>query len=394
MKGIVFTSLAVLAGCSNTSAPDCDEPGTACTWVGKKGVQGINHDPRDRLDSVLNWPTDIGFAPDGRGYIVDWNNHEVRRIESDDMLRTVMGNAVEAEGAPDGADYLPPMAPVGAQGTQVSLNHPTNLDFLPDGKVVVASWHGLRLRVYDPATGLARVIAGDGEYGNSGDGGPAYRAQFNLPRSVAADANGRLYVLDQKNLRIRSFEASPTAIVTAFAGAGTNGYSGDGGAAVDAQVSFANNTAQPSGGLALDAEYVYIADAGNHRIRRVNLATAVIDCIAGNGVAALDGDGGSGLNASLNGPADLAIGPDGNLYIADSYNNVIRRVDLVTGMIDTVAGTGAYCGLGKTCLEAEEGMPAREVVLNGPLGIGFDSAGNLHITDTYNNRVVRVARDW
>ncbi len=394
MKELAILSLSVLAACGGSSSVDCDEPGTACTWVGKPGVQGINHDKLDRRDSLLNWPTDIEFAADGRGYLVDWNNHEVRRIEADDKLVTVMGNSVEAEGAPDGSDYLPPSSPVGAPGELISLNHPTNLDFLPDGRLVVASWHGLRLRAFDPVTGIARVIAGDGEYGNTGDGGPAYRAQFNLPRSVASDLDGRLYVLDQKNLRVRTFEASPTATVTAFAGAGTMGYSGDGGPAVDAQIALANNTALPSGGLTVDAEHLYIADAANHRIRRVSLATGMIDCIAGNGVGALAGDEGDALAASLNGPADLAIGPDGNLFIADSYNNVIRRLDLTTGIITTVAGTGAYCAVGKTCLEAAEGLPAREVVLNGPLGIGFDLAGHLHITDTYNNRIVRIARDW
>jgi hypothetical protein len=389
-------ALALLVGCEAASPPlECsDEPGTACSWVGTPGVQGINHDVRDRRESLLNWPSDIGFSPDNVGYLADWNNHEIRRVDADDRLTTVLGNAVEAEGASDGADYLPPSSPIGAPGTSISLNHPTNIDFLPDGKMVVASWHGLRIRVWDPETGLARVIAGDGQYGNIGDGGPAYRAQFNLPRSVVADAAGHLYVLDQKNLRVRTFEAFPTAVITAFAGVGTTGFSGDGGPALDAQIALANNTALPSGGLGVDADHLYIADAANNRIRRVNVATGIIDCIAGNGVADYSGDGTAGLAASLNHPADLEVGPDGRLYIADSYNNVIRRLDLTTGIIDTVAGTGAYCALGKTCLEAEEGLPAREVVLNGPLGIAFDVPGNLYIADTYNNRIVRVARDW
>lgn len=393
-----FTAVAALGGALGCSSPpstgaDCSEPGTACTWVGKAGVQGRNQD-KDRLSSLLNWPTDIGFAPDGRGYLVDWNNHEVRRIEVDDTIATVIGNSVEAEGAPNGSDYLPPSSPTGAFGTEISLNHPTSLDFLPDGRLVVSSWHGLRLRVFDPATEIARVIAGDGEYGSIGDGGPAYRAEFNLPRSVVSDPSGRLYVLDQKNLRVRSFEASPTAIISTVAGNGTLGYSGDGGPAVDAQIALANATSLPSGGLAVDAEHLYVADAANHRIRRVSLATGTIDCIAGNGIAGYDGDGGSAAGASLQLPADMAIGPDGRLYIADAGNNVIRGVDLTTGAIETVAGTGAPCAVGATCLEAAEGVPARDVVLNGPLGLGFDTAGNLHIADTYNNRIVRIARDW
>jgi len=393
MKIVALASLAFAAGCQSSS--ECsNEPGTACTWAGTAGMQGINEDVRDRQDSLLNWPTDIGFSPDNVGYIVDWNNHLVRGVAADDKLRVAIGNAVEAEGAADGSDYLPPSDPLGALGTAISLNHPTQLDFLPDGRLVVASWHGLRIRVWDPKTGLAEVIAGDGQYGNIGDGGPAYRAEFNLPRSVASDSTGRLYVLDQKNQRVRTFEPYPTAIITNFAGIGTAGYSGDGDLATSAQIAFVTSQALPSGGLVVGPEYLYIADAANHRIRRVSLATGIIDCVAGNGVAGYDGDGGMGLDASLNLPADLALGPDGHLYIADSYNNVIRRLDLVTGIIETVAGTGEPCALGTTCLEASEGLPARNVVLNGPLGLGFDRLGNLYIADTYNDRIVRITRNW
>jgi serine/threonine-protein kinase len=374
-------ALVALAGCSSSPARECSEtPGTACTWSGIAGVQGKDETVRDRRDSMLSWPTDIEFSPANQGYIVDWNNHLVRRVEADDTLTSVLGNAVEAEGAPDGTDYLPPNAPLGAAGTAISLNHPTNVDFLPDGKLVICSWHGLRVRVWEPETGLARVIAGDGEYGNTGDGGPAHRAEFNLPRSVVADANGRLYVLDQKNQRVRTFEPSPTAIVSTVAGVGTPGFSGDGGPAIDAQFKFVTVTSLPSGGLAIDGDHLYVSDNGNERIRRITLSTGVIDSLP--------------IDVSLNSPADLAIGPDGRLYVADSYNNVIRRIDLATNAVETVAGTGEPCALGATCLEDSEGLPARDVVLNGPLGIGFDNDGHLYIADTYNNRIVRIVRDW
>ena len=395
MKAIGVSVLAVVASCHSEQPRTCsDLPGTACSWAGTPGVQGQHDDVRDRRDSILNWPSDIGFSPDGRGYIVDWNNHEVRRVEADDTLTTVLGNAIESEGAADGTDFLPPTAPLGAPGTTVSLNHPTSVDFLPDGNVVVASWHGLRIRVWEPESGLARVIAGDGQYGSTGDGGEACRVEFNLPRSVVADATGHLYVLDQKNQRIRTFDSSPTAIVTTFAGTGIAGFSGDGGLATDAQLAFVTAKSLPSGGLAIDGEHLFIADSGNNRIRRVDLATHIIDTIAGNGTAGYTGDGGAGTSASLANPGDLAIGPDGRLYIADASNNVIRRLDLATGVIDTVVGTGAPCSLGTSCVEAADGGPARDVLLNGPLGIGFDAAGNLYIADTYNDRIVRVARDW
>lgn len=378
MKAIAFVLLAACS--SSASVHECsDVPGTACTWSGVAGVQGKDDVVRDRRASLLNWPTDIEFSPTNQGYIVDWNNHLVRRVEADDTLTSIIGNAVEAEGAPNGTDYLPPTAPLGAAGTTISLNHPTSIDFLPDGKLAICSWHGLRVRVWDPETGLARVVAGDGQYGDTGDGGPAHRAEFNLPRSVVADANGRLYVLDQRNQRIRTFDANPTALVTSAAGMGMPGFAGDGGPAIDAQFKFITASSLPSGGLAIDGDHLYVSDNGNKRIRRITLSTGIIDSLP---------------ISSLDDPSDLAIGPDGRLYVADAYNNVIRRIDLATNAIETVAGTGAPCALGTTCLEDSEGLPAREVVLDGPLGIGFDADGHLYIADTYNNRVVRIARDW
>src|SRR5690242_813095 len=116
MRIIAIGTLALLVGCESSAHECTDEPGTACTWAGT-GVQGINKEVRDRRDSNLNWPSDIGFSLDNQGYIVDWNNHEIRRVDADDALRTVMGNTVEAEGSPDGADYLPPQSPIGAPGT-------------------------------------------------------------------------------------------------------------------------------------------------------------------------------------------------------------------------------------------------------------------------------------
>jgi serine/threonine-protein kinase len=354
-----------------------DEPGIACTWAGIPGVQGQDDAVRGRLDSKLSWPTDIAFSAENEGYIVDWNNFQIRRVEPDDTLTTVIGNAVEAEGAPSGTDYLPPSAPLGAMGTTVSLNHPTAVDFLPDGRLVVTSWHGLRIRIWEPDTGVARAVAGNGQYGDTGDGGPAYSAELNLPRASVCDANGRIYVLDQKNQRLRTFDPEPTAIITTFAGTGTPGFSGDGGPATDAQFHFITSTSLPSGGLAIDAEHLYVSDSGNKRVRRISFATGVIDTIA-----------------ALEQPADLALGPDGRLYVADEHSNVIQAIDLTTNAVETIAGTGAPCELGATCLEASDGLPASEVVLNGPQGLGFDRDGNLYIADTYNNRIVRVARNW
>src|SRR5689334_11719404 len=326
---------------------------------------------------------------------MDWNNHRIRRVEADDSLVVVMGTDYEGDGPPEMEDRLPTCNPPGALGTTVALNHMTDAEFGPDGKLYVAAWHNNKIRVFDPATGIVTSMAGDG-YGYRGDGGPACQALFNQPKTLAIAPDGTIYTIDQRNVRIRVLKPGPTGMATAtigtMAGTGTVGNLGDGGLAKDAQFGFEiGTTPRPSGSLVLDGRLLYVADSLNNRIRRINLDTGIVDCIAGASAAAgYTGDGGPALEATFNFPMDIELGPDHRLYVADRYNHVVRAIDLSTGIVDTVAGSGQKCDTARQ--DCATHAPAREISFNEPYGIAFDAAGNLYVADTHNSRIMKVTR--
>jgi sugar lactone lactonase YvrE len=359
----------------------CAKPQAICTFAGT-GKPVFDGDGRGPLATSLDWPLDLDFAPDGRAYLLDWQNHRVRRIEADGRVVTVMGTDLVGDGPPNMSDLMPP----GAPGTEVELNHPTDLGFLPDGGVLVAAWHNHKIRRLDPATGLVTVLAGSGP-GKSGDGGPAKQALFSQPKSVAIDPTGNIYVTDSRNQRIRRIDGN--GVINAVAGSGgMGGFDGDGADPMLARfyMQEANDNPEPGGGIALDYEgRLYIADTFNNRIRRADFFNGKVETVAGNGSAGYGGDGGPATEAALNRPRDVEIGPDGRLYIADTNNHRVRVVDLRAGTIETVAGNGQAGFTG-------EGGPATQASLKRPFGIAFDGAGNLYVADTLNNRIRRITR--
>jgi DNA-binding beta-propeller fold protein YncE len=388
-----FIGLAlVLVGGACTGDDPCSTSGTACVWAGT-GERGFNIEKpnANRLDSKLYYPTDLTFGPDGRAYIVDWNNHRIRRVETDDSLRVVIGTDYEGDGPPEMEDRLPLCNPAGALGTTVAMNHPTEAKFGPDGLLYIAAWHNNKIRVFDPATNMVTALAGDG-YGFTGDGGPACKALFNQPKSVAVAPDGTIYTIDQRNVRIRAITPGPSPTITTIAGIGSEGNIGDGGQATDAQFGFETvPTPRPSGALLLSGRLMYVADSLNNRIRRINLDTGIVDCIAGaSAQAGYSGDGGPALQATFNFPMDLELGPDGRLYVADRYNHAVRAIDLTTGIVETVAGNGTKCDT--TTDSCGDHRPARDTAFNEPYGIAFDAPGNLYIADTNNSRIVKVTR--
>jgi sugar lactone lactonase YvrE len=386
--------LLPLGACGTDDSNDpCDgaKSGEACMWAGT-GDKGFNkeHPTAPRYEAKLYFPMDLTFGPDGRAYIADWNNHMIRRVEKDQSVTIVVGTDYEGDGPPEMEDRLPVCNPVGAQGTTVALNHPSEVRFGPDGLLYISAWHNNKIRTLDVATNVVKTIAGD-FYGFAGDNGPACTAVFNQPKSIAFDDDGSLYTVDQRNVRIRKLGPAPDRIVTEVAGTGVLGNLGDGGQATDAQFGFETTaTPRPSGALVRVGKTLYIADSMNNRIRRINLDTGVIDCIAGlSAEAGYSGDGGPATAAKFNFPMDLELGPDGRLYVADRYNNAVRAIDLTSGIVETVAG-GHACNTNKeTCATR---APALDIGLNQPYGIAFDATGNLYIADTENSRIFEVVK--
>jgi sugar lactone lactonase YvrE len=253
------------------------------------------------------------------------------------------------------------------------------------GNIYIAAPGGDRVFVVD-AAGKIRLVAGSGVEAFNGNGGPAKNASSNiggnnLPSGIAVDRNGNVFFDDKFNNQIRRVDAA-TGVITTFAGSGPGGYSsgaygGDGGPATSASLNLPGEIAFDTNGN------LFIADSQNGRIRRVDASTGIITTVAGNGGFGFDGDGGPAAAATLNHPAGIAVDTNGNLFIADAYNNRVRRVDASTEIITTVAGNGQFSFAG-------DGGPAAAAALWFPIGVRVDARGNLFIADFYNNRVRRV----
>jgi len=316
------------------------------TVIAGNGVPGFSGDGGPAVSAQLQDPSGVAVDPAGNVYIADMGNNRIRRVTPSGIIATVAG------------------------GTSDLLNRPAGLAVDAAGTVYVADTGNNRVRRL--AGGVLSTIAGTGAAGFSGDGGPATAAQLWSPRGVAVDAAGNVFIADRWNRRVR--QVAPNGIISTIAGNGTAGFSGDFGSALAAQ--FGDLYA-----ISIDlVGGVYLADAANHRIRRVS--GGVIVPIAGNGNPAFSGDGGLATAAALYQPYGVAADIGGYIYIADS-SNFRLRVIFPGGVIRTMAGTGTpgFSGDGSTATGAQ---------LFNPTAAAVDPAGNLYVADTDNHRVRRV----
>jgi DNA-binding beta-propeller fold protein YncE len=259
------------------------------------------------------------------------------------------------------------------------LNGPFDIAFDLAGNLYFSDTFNCRIRRVDAATGTIATIAGNGEAGYSGDGGPATTAALNEPYGVVVDRSGNVYIADRLNRRVRRIDAHSGIIIT-LAGTGDAAYSGDGGPASAAGL------AEPNG-VALDGDErrLYLADVADHRVRVVDLASGVIETFAGNGIAEHGGDGGPAREARVFGARAVKIAGDGTVYILERQGSSLRSVDPATGIIGTIAGTTGrgYSG---------DGGPALAAVFDAPKEMAIDRDGSLVIVDTENHAIRRIDR--
>ena len=377
----LLIAAAVFAACGPPPPPpkQCDTSGHACTWAGMPGVFGFNGDGLDKLATKLYWTMDMYFASDGTPWLIDWNNHLVRKVQPDGKMKTVVGwvdPVFPGDGAPGETTAE------GAVGIDVQLNHPTDLGQLSDGTMLVMAWHNHKLRKIAPGTERVSISCGAGA-GFSGDGAMAKTALLKQPKALQVDAQDNVYILDQQNFRVRKINATGT--ISTIAGNGMKAFGGDNGPALMASFNLeAGSNPEPSGGLALGNGKLYVAETLSHRIRAIDLTTNVITTIAGSGVGGFAD--GPALEAQFLNPRDLEVGPDGRLYVADTDNNRIRAIDLTSGVVSTVVGTG------EMGLEADDDRLATATKLHRPFGIEFDRDGHLYVSDTINSRILKVAK--
>ncbi|MCA9651084.1 MAG: SMP-30/gluconolactonase/LRE family protein [Myxococcales bacterium] len=384
----LVVALGVVATACEDEAEDVDRSceslasGEGCTWIGLPGEEGFNGDGLHRRKTRVAQPQDLLWLPDGTAWFTDFNNFLIRRVLEDDTIETMVGSLDPIFPGDGPLDGIPPG---GANGSDWLLNHPTNMVLTPEGKILVVAWHNHKLLTVDPGDGHVQVMCGGGA-GFAGDGGPAATgALFKQVNDATLDDAGNVYLVDQQNQRIRRID--PQGIIETIAGTGAVGHEGAGGPALDATFSWAaGSNPNPSGGIVHHQGKLYVSDTEADAIRVIDLASGQIDDLAGTGDNGSDGDGGPALQAKINAPRDLEIGPDGDLYFAETDAGRVRAVDLETGIIRTVVGTGE---LG---IEAHDGVPATEMQLRRPFGISFDPEGNLYVMDSLNGRIVKVAK--
>ena len=326
---------------------------------------GVGGDGGHATAAELPYAASVVVDSVGDLFVVDTSNDRIREVNhATGVITTVAGGGDQGLG-----DNGP--------ATAAQLNNPESVAVDSAGDLFIADSGNERVREVNLSTGIITTVAGNGVEGYSGDGGQATAAELVWPQDLAVDSAGDLFIADPDNECVREVNYG-TGVITTVAGNGTQGYSGDNGPATDAELGHPEGVAVDSAGD------LFIADNWNDRIRKVNYGTGVITTVAGNGTQGYSGDNGPATAAELDYPEGVAVDSAGDLFIVDFFNNRIREVNYATGLITTVAGNGTvgYSG---------DNGPVTAAYLWNPSGVAVDSAGDLFIADTDNNRVREVA---
>ncbi len=344
----------LLADSGNGRIRSVDASGKVTTIAG-----GFVGDGNAAALAALNAPEDICIDPSGNLIIADTDHHRIRKVEPSGKISTLAGIGFAGYGGDGGA------------ASSAKLNYPLGVACDAAGNVYISD--DVFVRKVD-RTGIIRTIAGNGEYGYTGDGGPATAAKLGTPGPMVVEGSGNVYMTDEDFCVIRKIDTA--GVISTFAGNGQCDFRGDGGPATAASLDVPL-------GITVDASgNVYIADTYNHRVRKVS-KSGVITSIAGTGENGFGGDNGSALSAQLSYPSGLQFDSAGNLYVADWGNNRIRRID-ASGLITTIAGTGEFGFAG------DEG-PAAAAQFEGATALAVDASNNLYVADDLVYRVRRIS---
>lgn len=321
------------------------------------GQPGYSGDGGPATQAQLNQPFGITRGPGGALYICDTNNHVIRRVAADGTIRTVAGSGKRGH------------AGDGGPATEAQLNEPYEVRFDRTGNMFFVERLNHVVRRVDAKNQIISAVAGTGTPGFSGDGGPATRATLNQPHSIQFDSNGDLYICDILNHRIRKVDMK-TGIISTFAGTGEKAPTPDGARIEGTPL---------NGPRAIDfdkAGDMWLALREGNAVYRLDRGAGTIHHVAGAGGQGFTGNGGPAKLATLSGPKGLSVGPDGNIYLADTESHSIRMINLAIGTIELVIGNGNGNGA--------RGELAR------PHGVFVDSDRSIFVGDTESHRVLRI----
>jgi hypothetical protein len=335
------------------------EIGKIQTVVGT-GEEGYSGDGGPALEATIGEAYGCSFDIDGNLYICDGRTHTIRRIDKFTQVITTVAGTGEAGYSGDGGP-----------ATEATMDNIYSLTVDANGDIYIVDRFNAAVRKIDAATGIITTVAGTGEPGYSGDGGPGSQAQMREPNDCWLDGKGGLLIADIQDQRVRRLDLS-TGTIDTFAGDGEKRRAGDGGTATAASLMGPRAVCMDTKGN------TYIAEREGNGVRKVD-ANGVMYTFAGTGEPGYTGDGGPALTATWGAPKAMRCDNHDDLIVVDTENNAIRRIDVKTGIVTTVAG-GHQGGDG-------DGGNATDAGLERPHGLGIDRQGNLFIADGINRRV-------
>jgi sugar lactone lactonase YvrE len=360
LRYVLTVASLILAACANPVSNSTSSTLKIQSYAGT-GAAGYSGDNGNAASAQFHLPIFVDFDSSQNLFIADWANNAIRRIDPSGKITTVAGTGVSGYSGD------------GGPAAEAEMSTPNTVIVDKYGSIYISDWGNNVVRKVNPK-GIISTYAGNGLQGYSGDGGSALSAELDGPTGIAIDNSGNLYISDSNSNVIRKVNSSGN--ISTFAGTGGVGrYSGDGGPALSAKFNSPSSLAFDLSGNLL------VSDYNNGVIRKID-ATGTVTTIVGNGTPGFLGDGGPATSSELNSPGEVTVDFLGNLFVADTGNNRIRKIN-TSGIISTIAGNGNQGFSGNN-------GPATAAQLNNPTGVVSDSSGNLYLADELNNCIRKI----